>query len=142
MTAKQQKKVKKMEDKIKQVQKKYGSKAMAVAVIIGFILIIAGFKPYGKGLILGALFSVINFVLLGCYLTMTLQKSRKKASLISFASLTVRLLIMAVPLIVAIKFNSSFNIFAVIPGLFAVQAAIFTDNALGSIRRRFIGKKA
>ena len=115
---------------IRQAQKKYGSRAMVTAILVGFCLILAGFKPIGKGLVLGALFSVINFVLMGETLPMRLGKSRRSAFFFSLGSLFFRLGLMAVPLIVAIRYDQ-FNLFAVIPGLLMVQAVILTDHVFG-----------
>ena len=43
---------------IRQVQKKYCSQAMLAAIAAAAILIAAGVKPVGKGVLLGALFSM------------------------------------------------------------------------------------
>jgi len=117
---------------IRQTQKKYGSRAMAAAIVIGFSFMVAGYIPIGKGLVLGALFSVINFVLLGETLPMKLGRSRRSAFFFSLGSLFFRLAIMAVPLVVAIRY-AQFNLFAVIPGLLMVQAVIMLDHLYGTI---------
>jgi hypothetical protein len=117
---------------IRQTQKKYGSRAMATAIVIGFSLIVAGYTAIGKGLVLGALFSVINFVLIGETLPMKLGRSRRNMFFFSLGSLFFRLAIMAVPLIVAIRYDQ-FNLFAVIPGLFMVQAVIMADHLYGMV---------
>ena len=117
---------------IRQTQKKYGSRALAKAIVIGFSLIVAGYTAIVKGLVLGVLFSVINFVLIGETLPMKLGRSRRSAFFFSLGSLFFRLAIMAVPLIVAIRYDQ-FNLFAVIPGLFMVQAVIMADHLYGMV---------
>ena len=51
---------------------------MMVAVIAGIFLVFIGHQPIGKGLVLGAIFSVVNFVLMGETLPMRLGKSKRK----------------------------------------------------------------
>jgi hypothetical protein len=103
---------------------------MVVAILVGFALILAGYKPIGKGLVLGALFSVVNFVLMGETLPMKLGKSKRTAAILSFGSLFARLGLMAVPLVIAARYDQ-FNIFAVIPGLLMVQVIILLDHLIG-----------
>ena len=117
---------------IRRTQRKYGSRAMVAAVLIGLGFILAGYKPIGKGLVLGTLFSVINFVLMGETLPMKIGKTRRYASCVALASLVFRLGLMAVPLFVAYRYEQ-FNLFAVIPGLLMVQAVILLDHLVGPI---------
>jgi len=96
------------------------------AIFIGFALILAGYKPEAKGLILGGLFSVINFVLIGETLPLRMGKSRRSVFVISITSIFFRFSLMAIPLIAAIKYEQ-FNVFAVIPGLLMIQIIILVD---------------
>ena len=75
---------------------------------------------FAKGLVLGAVFSVFNFILLGQTLPMTLFKSRAKAGMIGVSSILGRYVLLAVPLIIGIKLPS-FNVVAVVIGVFAIQ---------------------
>lgn len=117
---------------IRRTQKKYGSRAMVAAILIALGFILAGYKPIGKGLVLGTLFSVLNFVLMGEMLPMRLGRTRRAAVFVSLGSLVVRLGLMAVPLIVATRYEE-FNLFGVIPGLLMVQAVILLDHLLGPL---------
>jgi hypothetical protein len=47
-------------ENVKQLQKKYGTTAMLVAIILALVLIPAGQRELAKGLVLGTIFSVIN----------------------------------------------------------------------------------
>ena len=114
-------------ESIRETQKKYGTKTMAVAIIIGLLFILTGYKPIGKGLVLGALFSVVNFVLMGETLPFKLGKSGPRTFFINIGSLIVRYAVLAVPLIVAIKLEQ-FNLIAVIIGVFMVQLTIMGDH--------------
>jgi asparagine N-glycosylation enzyme membrane subunit Stt3 len=114
---------------IRQIQKKYASRAMMTAIIIGLSFILAGHKPIGKGLILGTIFSVINFILIGETLPMRIGKSRAKTFFLSLSSIFFRYALMAVPLIVAINFKQ-FNLFAAIFGIFMIQIVILADHLL------------
>ncbi len=105
---------------------------MAAAIFIALALIVLGYKPVGKGLVLGALFSVLNLILIGETLPLRIGKSRRSALAFSLGSLIVRLGLMAVPLIVAARCDQ-FNLFAVIPGLLMVQAVILADHLLAPL---------
>jgi hypothetical protein len=114
---------------VSQTQKKYGSRAMVVAIIAGFILILAGLKPVGKGLVLGSIFSVINFVLIGQTLPLRLSQTKRKAFLVSLGSIFFRYAFLAVPLIVAVKYEQ-FDLPAAIFGIFMIQLIILADYLL------------
>ncbi len=114
---------------IRQTQKKYASRAMTAAIIIGLVFILAGQKPLGKGFILGTVFSVINFILMGETLPMKMSKSRGKTFFFTLFSMVFRYALMAVPLIVAIKFEQ-FNVVAAIVGIFMIQILILGDHVL------------
>ena len=90
--------------------------ATAVAVICLLLHEIA----IAKGLIIGAIFSIINFILLGQTLPKTLFRSRAKASMMGLGSILGRYALLAVPLIIGIR-SASFNFMAVVIGIFAVQ---------------------
>lgn len=119
-------------ESVKDTQKKYGSLAVTAAIFIGLVMILAGYKPVGKGLILGSLFSVINFVLMGETLPVKMGKSRRNAMFLSLGSILFRYLLMAIPLWLAIKMEQ-FSLIASICGLFMVQLMILADHFVVSI---------
>jgi hypothetical protein len=86
----------------------------------------------GKGLILGTLFSVVNFVLMGELIPLQLGHTKSKTYLISFGSIVIRYGLFALPLLVAIKFEQ-FNLWTVICGIFMIQIVILVDH----VRKRF-----
>ena len=122
-------------DSVNQTQKKYGSRAMVVAIIGAFILILVGLKPVGKGLMLGAIFSVINFVLIGQTLPLRLSQTKRKTFFLSLGSLLFRYALLAVPLILAIKFEQ-FDLPAAIFGIFMIQLVILADYLLKLVTSR------
>lgn len=105
---------------------------MMVAIIGGLLLILAGHQPIGKGLVLGSIFSVINFVLMGETLSMRLAKSKGKAFSLALGSIFFRYVLLAVPMVVAIKFEQ-FNIFATILGVFMIQLIILGDHVIAGV---------
>lgn len=111
---------------VKQAQKKYGSRAMVVAIVTGFVFILAGYKPIGKGLVLGTIFSVINFVLIGQTLPLRLSQSKGKNLFFSLGSIVFRFALLALPLILAVKYQQ-FNLPATIGGIFMTQLVILAD---------------
>jgi len=112
---------------VRQTQKKYCSTAIAVAISVGLVFILTGQKPIGKALVLGTVFSIVNFILMGETLPLRIGKSKGRTFFVALGSIYFRYAILAVPLIVAIKFEQ-FNLFAVIVGIFLVQLVIIADH--------------
>jgi hypothetical protein len=109
-----------------------------VAIFAGLLFILADQKPIGKALILGTVFSIINFILMGETLPFRIGKSKNKTFFISLGSIYFRYIILAVPLIMAIKLEQ-FHLFGVIIGIFLVQLVIIADhlfNYISSARRK------
>lgn len=108
---------------------------MFVAIVIAMVLIVMGEKAAGKGLVLGALFSVINFVLMGQTIPQALGRGKRASTLISLASLVLRYAILAIPLIAAVKFDQV-SLTTVIIGLFAIQLVILWDHVHLSLTQK------
>ena len=100
--------------------KKICTWSITYSTVIAAICLLFQQTAVAKGLIIGAIFSVINFVLLGQTIPMTLFKSRAKARMIGVSSILGRYVLLAVPLIIGIKLPS-FNFVAVVIGVFAIQ---------------------
>ena len=100
--------------------KKICTWSITYSAAIAVICLLLQQTAVAKGLIIGAIFSVINFVLLGQTIPMTLFKSRAKAGMIGFSSILGRYVLLAVPLIIGIKLPS-INFVAVVIGVFAIQ---------------------
>ncbi|MCP3874758.1 MAG: hypothetical protein GY699_16600, partial [Desulfobacteraceae bacterium] len=66
----------------KQIQKEYCSQAMLLAISIALIFLMLGAKPIAKGLILGTLFSIVNFMLIAQAMVMQLNKNRGKTIMV------------------------------------------------------------
>ena len=79
------------------VQKKYGSRALVLAIGAGLLFLGLGQKDVCRGLVLGGVFSAINFALMGQLLRYRLADNRKAAAQRSFAALMLRYLLLAVP---------------------------------------------
>lgn len=109
------------------MQKKLCSQAMLAAIAGALILILFGEKAVGKGLVLGTLFSALNFVLMGHFFHHTMSNSRPRASAAAFGSILFRFALMAIPLIISIRLDSIHIIGAVI-GLFMVQMIILFNH--------------
>jgi hypothetical protein len=114
-------------ESVKQTQKKYGSRAIWLAIAVGFVFFLAGYKPIGKGLVLGTIFSVINFVLIGQALPLRIGHTKGKTFFVSLGSIFCRYVLMAIPLVVAVKFEQIDLVGAVI-GLFMIQFVILADH--------------
>ena len=116
-------------ESLKQVQKKYSSLALSFAIGVALLFILMGHKPVGKGLILGAIFSVLNFILMGNSITLKLGRSKAKTISLSLGSILIRYLLLAIPLIAAVKVEQ-FNLVATILGIFIIQLVILAEHAL------------
>lgn len=114
-------------ESIKDTQKRYASRAMIVAICVALVAILLGYRPFGKGLVLGTLFSILNFILMGAMLPAKLHSSKNRAVLKSFSGIFFRHGLLAVPLIAAIKL-AQFDLTATIIGLFMVPAGIIFDH--------------
>lgn len=115
-----------MIEAVRQTQKKYGSRAMIVAIVVAFGCILAGYPTFGKGLIIGTLFSIVNFVIMGETLPMRLGHSSRKSALVSFFVLVLRYGILSIPLILAVK-TDQYNLVSVIIGIFLIQILIISE---------------
>jgi hypothetical protein len=93
-----------------------------------------GFAPLGKGLVAGALFSVLNFWLMAKALHSRLGHGRAKTVILSIASIYGRLAVMALPLILAAKLPQ-LAVSTVAIGLFAVPLIIFGEHIWQQWRR-------
>ena len=116
-------------ESVKQTQKSYGSRAIWIAIAVGFGFFLAGYKPMGKGLVLGTIFSVINFVLIGQALPLRIGYSKGKTLFLSLGSIFCRYILMAVPIVVAVKYEQ-FELVGAILGLFMIQIVILADHIL------------
>ena len=116
-------------ESVKQTQKKYGSRAIWIAIIVGLCFFLAGYKPVGKALVLGTIFSVINFVLIGQALPLRIGYSKGKTLFLSLGSIFCRYILMAVPIVVAVKYEQ-FDLVGAILGLFMIQLVIMADHIL------------
>lgn len=122
-------------DSLRQTQKKYCSRAITAAIFVGLFLILAGQKPGGKGLILGTVFSIINFILMAQMLPHRIGKTKNKTFFLSFGSIALRYFLLAVPLIIAIKLDQ-YNFISVVLGIFMVQFVILGDHLFSLIASR------
>jgi hypothetical protein len=118
--------------------KRYGQSALLAGIIVCAAGISLGYPQVGKGFLLGALASIINFVMMGLALpSKVAADNRKSAAVKSFSSVMLRFAIMGVALIAGF-FLSSFSFFAVAAGLFSIQALILADHlVVRPIRARY-----
>ncbi len=119
-------------DPIRQTQKKYCSQAMLIAIFGGLALILLGQKAMGKGLVLGTLFSAVNFALAGEWMHFQLGHGKAKTFFLSIGSVIFRYAFIAVPIILSIKMEQ-LNIWATIFGIFMIQILIAGNYLIRSL---------
>jgi hypothetical protein len=117
-----------MNQELRETQKKFCSRSIVTAIIVGFFAIAAGYAPVGKGLILGTLFSVVNFAIMGELLPYRIGRSRRNTFVVVICSIFARYALLAVPIVVGVKFPLKFNLCAAIVGIFMVQLMILADH--------------
>ena len=113
-------------NELNQIQRRISFWAFSSALILALVFILLQEKGIAKGLLLGTCFSIINFILLSKSIPMTLLRSRTGAGLVGLASIFLRYVILAIPLVVGVKLPS-FNLIAVIVGIFAIQIVTLFD---------------
>ena len=114
---------------LRETQKKYCSKALSSAIIIAFISIITNHSSFGKGLILGTLFSILNFILMGETIPLRLGKSKGKTFGIVLGSIIFRYALLAVPMVLAIKLEN-FDLIPTVIGIFSIQIVLLLDHLI------------
>ena len=119
-------------NEVRKIQKEYCSQAMILAIGTALFFLMLGAKPISKGLILGTLFSIINFTLIAQGLPLQLGQGRAKTFLVCLGSIWVRYALLAIPLVIALKLPM-FNFFAAAAGILMVQVVI-----LGHHLRRMV----
>ena len=107
-------------------QKRILTYVLTLAAVCGGVLFLLGFASEAKGFVLGALFSALNFFLMATFLPMRLGHGQSRSTAISLLSICLRLSLLAIPLILAVKLNQ-FSLVPTIVGLFMVQAVILVD---------------
>jgi hypothetical protein len=112
---------------LRQIQKKYGARALTTAIVIAVVTLLIGHKDLGKGLVLGTLFSILNFILMAELLPLRLAPDRKRAGFYAFGTLVLRYAILSIPLIVAAK-SSAFSFATTAAGLFMVPLMASIDS--------------
>lgn len=116
-------------DAVRQTQKKYTTLALTLSVAAGLLLILMGYRPMGKGLVLGTIFSVLNFLLMGKSIALTFGRSKAKTFSLSLGSIIFRYLLLAIPLIAAVKYEQ-LNVVATVLGIFMIQLVILAEHVL------------
>jgi len=107
--------------------KRYGMHAMTLAIVASVVFLIFDQKAICRGLILGTLFSTINFVLMAHTLHSKIRGERTRAVFSALGNILFRYLFMAVPIYFAITLPR-FDLVATIVGLFMVQSVILIDH--------------
>jgi hypothetical protein len=118
---------------IRHLQRRYCSSALTAAILIGLGVYMAGWPTVTRGLLLGSLFSCLNFALLGQSLTRKLTDSRRRGTLLTLAAQLGRYLLWAVPVIIAVKWPFV-DLPSTVAGMFMVPACIVLDTVLSFVR--------
>jgi len=122
---------------IKHLQRRYCGGALAAAILIGLGVYLAGWPALTRGLVLGSLFSALNFALLGHTVTQKLTREQRPGTLLALAAQLGRYLLWAVPVVIAVKLPAV-DLPATVAGVFMVPVCIVLDSLFNLVR----GKKS
>lgn len=110
---------------IKEFNKKVCGGTLFLGLLVSLLFLMLGSPAISKGFLLGTCFSVINFILLSSFTPIPLGYERKRATAMYFGSILIRYIILAVPMVIAIK-SDKFNLISTIIGIFSIQITIFS----------------
>lgn len=116
-----------MDAMVHDIQKKYGSRALLLSIGAGLLFLVLGQKAVCRGVVLGGVFSTINFVLMGQMLQYRLSDNRKRSTVKSFLALALRYAVLAIPLILSVQ-SDRFDLAATVVGIFMVQVVIMVEH--------------
>ncbi|MBW1989381.1 MAG: ATP synthase subunit I [Deltaproteobacteria bacterium] len=117
---------------VQAVLRRYGTGAALAALAAAAVCVLLGRPDAARGVVLGALASVANFLLMARGLPARVAAGSKRRSVARFfSSLLFRYLVLAVPLYLALRLEA-FAFFPAVGGLFCVQAVILADHVVGT----------
>jgi len=100
---------------------------MALAIAGALLLLVLDAKPMAKGLVLGTLFSILNFIMMATLLPMRLDRSRRQTFLVGLGGIGFRYVLLAIPLLIAVNVEA-INFYSTAAGLFMVQGVLMGDH--------------
>ena len=109
------------------IQKRYGSRAMTLSICLALLFVILGYKDICRGLVLGGIFSTLNFALMGHFLRYRLDGNRKAGTQKALIALLFRYAILAIPIIISIRSNQ-YSFPATVVGIFMIQLVIMFES--------------
>jgi hypothetical protein len=118
---------------IRHLQKRYCGGALSLAVVLSLVVYLAGWPAMTRGLIVGSLFSALNFALLGKTMARKLADPRRGGGLVTLVAQLGRYLLWAVPVVIAVKLPPV-DLPATIAGLFMVPIFIIADSVFNLLR--------
>lgn len=118
---------------IDDLQRRHCSRALAAAVSLGLLACLAGWPTVTRGLLLGGLFSALNFVLLGKILARRLVAGPHGATIGNRLARVARYLLWGIPAVLAVKLPAV-DLPATVAGMFTVQASLLLDAVVPHLR--------
>lgn len=115
------------------LRRRYGGGALAAAAALGILAYLGGWPAVARGLVLGSLFSALNFHLLGKTLAKNMATTQGRAMRVLRIARAGRILLLGVPLVLAVKLPA-LDLPATVAGLFMVPMAILLDAAVQHVR--------
>lgn len=109
---------------------------LITAAVVATFLTALGYFTAAKGLVLGSLFSLANFLVMSHLLLRRLGKTKRGASIEGGFSMLMRMVIMGAPIYIAYTKPDAYNLVWTIVGIFNLQASILIRSLI--IERFFV----
>ncbi|MCF8034268.1 MAG: ATP synthase subunit I [Desulfarculaceae bacterium] len=107
------------------------TRALLFAVAAALILTLTGQSDWARGVALGAIASVANFLVMAWLLPRALDPARRRGQAFTVVSVVLRFALMAAALAVALSMPARVAPLAVAAGLFMVQFTLLSDRFMG-----------
>ncbi len=112
---------------------------MVLAIVSALILNWLVSPAAAAGIVLGAVFSALNFILIPLGWRFCLAADRKRASALSLASIVGRYLILSLPLVFSAN-SSRVSFLTTAVGIMAVQIYLIASHAAGKLKLALFGE--
>ena len=98
-----------------------------MAIVLGAVMLLVGERLIGKGLILGALFSIVNFCIMAAFIPLRVATANRRRTLIASGAYLLRYSLLAAPIVLA-HLTGWVSLIGVAVGLFMVQIVILGEH--------------
>ncbi|MBW2060669.1 MAG: ATP synthase subunit I [Deltaproteobacteria bacterium] len=107
-----------------QFKKTISVQIVVIAAVVAVIALGLGYVNVARGFVLGSIFSWGNFFVMNFFLASRLGKRPRRAGVESTLSLLVRLSLLGLPIFLAVRYSTRFNLVWTIIGILNLQISV------------------